>query len=266
MKISVVENPPLISIITVVYNDRQRIEATLLSFVKQKYNNAELIVIDGGSTDGTVDIIKVYEPYIHFWVSERDSGIYDAMNKGLKYANGEFIYYLNSGDSFYKESVLSEIAQQIRDNNKPILCGKVMVTSADKPGEILDVFPKFKVNGQKFRELFRSSFCHQALFVARDSYLEVGGFDTEFRYFSDFYAVSKIIKTGEPPVYIENTIAFFDGEGVSSNWRNVKKLEREKTEILKLLGEKRSAFLSFLDKVKVELFLIKKMSNAYFNR
>ena len=89
-----------ISVITVVYNDCLHIEETIKSFISQTWRNKEYIIIDGGSTDGTVDIIKKYEDKIPFWCSEPDDGIYDAMNKGIDKASGDWINILNSGDYY----------------------------------------------------------------------------------------------------------------------------------------------------------------------
>ena len=89
---------PLISIITVVYNNRFHLQKTLNSIYSQKYKNYELIVIDGGSNDGTLDIIKKNNLKIDFWISENDKGLYDAFNKGMKYASGDFIGFVNSDD------------------------------------------------------------------------------------------------------------------------------------------------------------------------
>lgn len=95
------KNNPLISVVTVSYNAVGTIEQTLLSVINQTYPNIEYIIIDGGSTDGTVDIIKKYADEIVYWISEPDKGIYDAMNKGIKKANGEWINFINAGDSYY---------------------------------------------------------------------------------------------------------------------------------------------------------------------
>ena len=92
--------PPLITIITVAYNAVKDIENTILSVLNQTYPNIEYIIIDGGSTDGTLDIIKKYEDKISYWVSEPDKGIYDAMNKGTLKATGVWLNFMNAGDTF----------------------------------------------------------------------------------------------------------------------------------------------------------------------
>lgn len=106
---------PLITIITVSYNIVSRIEETILSVIHQDYSNVEYIVIDGGSTDGTVDVIKKYGNKIAHWLSEKDNGIYDAINKGIDLANGEWIGIMNCGDVYASNDVLSRLFAN-RDN------------------------------------------------------------------------------------------------------------------------------------------------------
>lgn len=96
------------SIITINYNNCEGLEKTIQSVIEQSYKGYEYIVIDGGSTDGSIDIIKKYEPSITFWVSEKDSGIYNAMNKGIRHSTGEYLNFMNSGDTFYEPEVLKK--------------------------------------------------------------------------------------------------------------------------------------------------------------
>lgn len=103
----------LISIITVVYNSEEFLEKTIQSILSQTYSNIEYIIIDGGSTDGTIDIIKKYEDKISSWVSEQDQGLYDAMNKGAKVANGDFINFINAGDILLTEHVLEDTIEHM---------------------------------------------------------------------------------------------------------------------------------------------------------
>ena len=102
-------NYPLISVITVSYNAVLTIEQTILSVINQTYLNIEYIIIDGGSTDGTVNVIKKYADKIAYWVSESDKGIYDAMNKGIAYSHGEYCNFINAGDKFCSSSILKQV-------------------------------------------------------------------------------------------------------------------------------------------------------------
>lgn len=103
---------PTISIITVVYNDVQNIERTIRSIQNQRYTDIQYIIIDGGSTDGTVDVIKKYDDFISFWKSEPDRGIYDAMNKGLDAATGDYVWFINSGDEIYDTDTLKNLSDR----------------------------------------------------------------------------------------------------------------------------------------------------------
>ncbi len=123
-------NQPLISIVTVVYNGEKFLEETIQSVINQSYKNIEYIIIDGGSTDGTVDIIKKYEEHIDYWVSERDEGIYDAMNKGIRLAKGAYIAFLNA-DDWYKENSLSEISLILLKKSPDMLTANVQLVSED---------------------------------------------------------------------------------------------------------------------------------------
>jgi glycosyltransferase involved in cell wall biosynthesis len=102
-------NTPLITIITVVYNGVFTLEETILSVINQTYKNIEYIIIDGGSSDGTIDIIKKYEDKITYWISEPDNGIYDAMNKGIDKASGEYLLFIGADDCFITDNIIEKI-------------------------------------------------------------------------------------------------------------------------------------------------------------
>ena len=112
-----------ISVITVVYNDVSHIRQTIDSFLCQTWSEKELIVIDGGSTDGTADIIRQYSGQIAYWCSEPDGGIYDALNKGISYANGDWINVLNSGDYFISPDTLERIFSTADTSDADIIYG-----------------------------------------------------------------------------------------------------------------------------------------------
>lgn len=110
------------SIITINYNNEKGLRKTIESVIQQKFLDYEYIVIDGGSTDGSIEVIKEFERHISYWVSEKDNGIYNAMNKGIRVSKGDYLNFMNSGDMFYTDNVLSIIATAI--NNVDILVGK----------------------------------------------------------------------------------------------------------------------------------------------
>ena len=149
---------PLVTVITVVRNSVSLLEETVLSVINQTYRNIEYIVIDGGSNDGTVDIIKKYENRISLWVSEPDNGIYDAMNKGIDFASGTWINFMNSGDRFFNDSVIESIFQTDNHNQYDLIYGDSQyIYSADfsirkKAGKLKDIW-KFMI------------FFHQSLFM-----------------------------------------------------------------------------------------------------
>jgi glycosyltransferase involved in cell wall biosynthesis len=119
------KNNPLISIVTIVYNNVATIEKTILSVLNQTYENIEYIIIDGGSTDGTVDIIKKYDKQISHWISEPDKGIYDAMNKGIEEATGKWIGFINSGDRYHTDTVIDDIFKN--EHNEDVLYGDTLM-------------------------------------------------------------------------------------------------------------------------------------------
>ena len=105
-------NPLQISIVTVVFNGEAFLEKSIQSVINQTYKNIEYIVIDGGSTDGTIDIIKKYQDKIAVWISEKDDGIYEAMNKGIALAHGKWINFMNAGDVLFNDNVLTDFCEK----------------------------------------------------------------------------------------------------------------------------------------------------------
>jgi glycosyltransferase involved in cell wall biosynthesis len=153
-----------ISIITVVYNGEKHLEETIKSVINQTYKNIEYIIIDGGSTDGTIDIIKKYKDKINICVSEKDKGIYDAMNKGIDLVSGDWINFMNVGDSFYNMSVIEDIFLNSNYVDIDVLYGNHKVVYPHrvrtvKAGNITNIWKG-------------SQFCHQSAFVASNIHKE----------------------------------------------------------------------------------------------
>lgn len=155
------KNKPLITIITVVFNGERFIENTILSVINQSYQNIEYIIIDGGSNDHTLDIIKKYDYGIDYWISESDEGIYDAMNKGINLATGSWINFMNAGDLFCTLDIINSINGF--DDTYDIIYGDSLVYDGKANSSIL---VKAK-NLSRFNLLFwqTRTVCHQSIFL-----------------------------------------------------------------------------------------------------
>ena len=155
------------SIITVTYNAAPYLERTVLSVLSQSYPDIEYLIIDGQSTDGTVDIIRQYESGIAYWVSEPDKGLYDAMNKGLRRATGDYVWFLNAGDTLPSADLVQTIAQKIarRKHLPDVIYGDTAIVNNE--GCVLGMRhlrPPKKLTWKKFA--WGMLVCHQA-FIAR---------------------------------------------------------------------------------------------------
>lgn len=136
---------PLITIITITYNAEKYLENTIKSVVNQDYENIEYIIIDGESKDTTIDIIKEYESQISYWCSEPDNGIYDAMNKGIEKASGEWINFMNAGDSFVSPNILSKMIDNLNNKEVEIITGDRYSIFENSSEKILD--KALRING-----------------------------------------------------------------------------------------------------------------------
>ncbi|WMI68457.1 glycosyltransferase family 2 protein [Mangrovimonas sp. YM274] len=151
-----------VSIITINYNNVLELKNTFESVFSQNYQDFEYIVIDGGSTDGSKALIEQYSDQIDYWVSEPDMGIYDAMNKGIAKGSGDYLYFLNSGDTFYNAEVLDHITKLLDSKKTDIIYGNVNDVNEETGASAI----RPKTNLDKI-ELFHKMVCHQALFCHR---------------------------------------------------------------------------------------------------
>ncbi len=190
-------NEPLVSIITIVYNDRDYIEKTILSVIDQTYPSLEYIIVDGKSDDGTLDIIKKYENRISKWTSDPDKGLYDAMNKGLRMASGEYVWFVNSGDRIFSEDML-ELIMKSADYKADIMYGGTMIIDADG-NEIGDrrLKPPDHMTWKSFRQ--GMLVCHQSIIVRREIAPE---YNLNYRISSD---VDWVIRAAKNSSVIHNT-------------------------------------------------------------
>lgn len=175
-----------ISIITVIYNAQDSLKETIESVISQECNGLEHIIIDGGSTDGTLEIIKKYEKYITFWISEPDDGIYDAMNKGLRYARGEWINFLNAGDQYYDNNIIMNISNEIRKVDAVLIYGDTILL--DENGIPVRKLIAGRMNKTSLRKSMVA--CHQAIFMKKEYAVK---YNTDLKYNADYEWVLKSI-------------------------------------------------------------------------
>lgn len=193
------------TIITINYNNKDGLQRTIESVINQTYPNIEYIIIDGGSTDGSVDIIKQYASKIAYWVSERDKGIYNAMNKGIAQAHGDYLNFMNSGDKFHSSDVLETISSQI---NADIVVGAWIKGNNTQPW----TFPYTDVT---LFHLYKWTFNHQASFFKKYLF-EKEQYREDLKIVSDWaFYLQKIIIEECSFQSINTCIADFDDTGVS---------------------------------------------------
>ena len=198
---------PKVSVITVVYNAVSLLERTILNIRSQTYPNIEFIVIDGASTDGTLEIIKKYEDLIDLWKSEPDEGLYDAMNKGLKAASGDFVWFINAGDLIYSEDTTAMIFEGL-ESYDDIYYGDTMVVDQEyQEIGLRRLRPPENLNWKSFQK--GMLVCHQSILINR-TLAEL--YDLDLPHSADFDWVIKALKKTDR---IKNTgqilAAFLDG-------------------------------------------------------
>lgn len=197
-----------ISVVTVTYNSAASLEETILSVLNQTYPNIEYIIIDGGSTDGTVDIIKKYADRLAYWVSEPDKGIYDAMNKGIAVATGDYINFMNSGDKFSTNDSLSSFIPQIRTGTN-IVYGNWLVKYKEKNYEKKPLTLDYLKS--------KLPFCHQSTLIST-KFHKIHPYSIKLKIASDYkFVYDSYFKVRTSFQYIPVCLAVFDStDGVSS--------------------------------------------------
>lgn len=199
---------PKISVVTVCYNAVNDIEKTILSVINQTYPNVEYLIIDGGSTDGTMDVVNKYKDKIDVIVSEPDKGIYDAMNKGIDRATGEWINFMNAGDCFVGTTVICDVVANCNKNTVAVYGDMFFVTNTQKK--------YFKSNAISF--IKKNMPCsHQALFCRMKDVKELR-FDTDYKIAADYNMLYHLFwKNGKDNIErLDFPIVLFDGTGLSS--------------------------------------------------
>lgn len=211
-----------ISVITVCYNSIETLETTILSVKKQTHPNIEYIIVDGKSEDGSLDIIKKHESVISKWVSEPDTGLYDAMNKGLKMATGDIIALINSDDLFCDDKALEKVA--IAFVNRPDLdCiyADLYYVSQNDTDEIIRTW---RTGGQrKFKYGWHPA--HPTFYVKKDVYNRFGGFNLDFKLAADFEIMLRFLEKHQiSAFYLEESLVKMRlGGATNQSFKNIKK-------------------------------------------
>ncbi len=205
------EGQPLVTIITVVFNGEKHLDKTISSVINQTYKNIEYIIVDGGSTDGTLDIIRKYENLVDYWVSEKDQGIYDAMNKGIGLASGKYIGLINA-DDWYSLDAVEVVVQMFSQSRAEVIFGQVFfVDERLQLARILDVpIPKNR------REL-KINIVHPATFLAASIYKQKK-FDIRFRLASDYAFFLDVFDSGATFLRVEKVLSYMRCGGSSSQF------------------------------------------------
>lgn len=199
-----------ISIITINYNNASGLQKTLESVVNQTYQDFEIIVIDGNSKDNSVDIIKNF-PRIDSWISESDKGIYDAQNKGILRATGKYALFLNSGDGFVNNDVLSKIAPRL-NSGKSFYYGNLIL----ERDHVLEKHLAPKTIDLDF--MLNSTFWHPCVFIKTDLFQKFGAYNADFKICGDYeFFIRCLIKPNITFEYLDEFITLFDGNGISNN-------------------------------------------------
>lgn len=211
---------PRFSIITVCFNAMAVLPDTLASLRNQSFRDYEWVVIDGASTDGSTDWIVQQSPDL--FISERDKGIYDAMNKAVAHATGEWVFFLNAGDRFADAGVLADIAAAIDASDQP-------------PAVVYGDVVYFGANGQRRKRfhwltrqrLIFGDLCHQAAFVRRDLFESFGLFDLALRFNADFDWFIRVFRSGARLRYLHRDIALFHDAGAHVIAHKASGIERD---------------------------------------
>lgn len=220
-----------ISIITVCLNAQNTIEKTLVSIFNQTSQDFELIIIDGKSTDKTLEIIQKYKQKLAYFISEEDAGIYDAMNKGIKIANGDFLMFLNADDLLHDEFVLEKVIKTLNDNPEiKILFGNIDFIDENEQTSYTYTHDNIK---NDFSLMF-NPVCHQAIFYHQSLFQKYGPYSLDYKICADGeFNIKCFAKEKSPSLYLNLTLAKFRSGGFSSLSSSATLGNKEKKIILK---------------------------------
>lgn len=217
-----------VSIITVCYNAQDTIEKTIKSVVSQTYKDIEYLVIDGLSQDNTTSIINKYATDISYFVSEKDYGIYNAMNKGIQRSTGDILYFLNANDYLFDNNVIEDVVNHFKKTKAKIIFGDMsFINDNGKEKERRS----FELVDKLF--LTNENLCHQGIFYKKEVFSTCGVYNENYRLLADYNLNLKaIIKKRLKTCHIKRTVAKFTLEGQSNSQKYKTTQDKERSEIL----------------------------------
>ncbi len=242
--------PPLISIITPVYNCENFLTETFASLQNQSFKNFEHIVIDGGSTDKTVDLIKSNQAQVAYWISEKDNGMYNAINKGFRQAKGEILAYLNADDLYFPDT-LQKVANAYQQEKFDLLYGNTEYM--DEHGNKRFVYKNSAYSSKSIFSIKRIPFAQPAAFWSRELYNSLGGFDENYRLVADSKFFFQAFQTAKTIKFLPEQLAKFrlHKEALSSNSENMAVERRKLDKELGLQGKR--SFAGTVEETKIKL-------------
>lgn len=220
---------PKISIVTPTLNQGKYIEETILSIIKQNYPNLEYIIIDGGSTDNTVEIIKKYEKHISYWVSEKDRGQAHAINKGLEKATGDIFQWINS-DDYLEDGALLNIAKAFKSNDVDVVAGKTVYfknNGFEEPIQQARLSAKGLVKWEK-----GVRFVQPGVWLKRQKIIGCGGIDEQFHYAFDWDMFIRYLSKNRRVQYIDDILVYFRLHDESKTESSIDKFRKEEMQII----------------------------------
>ncbi|WP_374441829.1 glycosyltransferase family 2 protein [Epilithonimonas sp.] len=204
------KNRPLISIITVAYNNKSGLEETIKSVISQTWKDFEFVIIDGGSNDGSKELLESYSSEINFWISEPDKGIYNAMNKGIANSNGKYLIFMNSGDRFSSPGILESITPHF--NNEDIVYGNAYYELENRKKYEYRIPSRITIGS-----LLKEPICHQSAFFKKELFEKYGLYDEKNRIASDWtFMMDLFIHHNISQKYINAFISIFEKTGISN--------------------------------------------------
>lgn len=218
---------PLVSIITVAFNSAHTIAEAIQSVLSQDYPSIEYLVIDGGSSDGTAEIVRGFGDRVNVFVSEPDRGMYDAMNKGIRLARGNVIGMLNSDDAYMDRRAVSDLVEAMLRESTDSVFADVIYVDKDDPGRIVRYYRSRRWSPWRFR--FGWMPAHPTFFVKREWYERCGGFSLDYRIAADFEMLVRLLHVaGVSYTYVGRPIVRMRSGGASaSGWSNSMAINRE---------------------------------------